>query len=67
MDPIMLEKAKTKGPVFECPVSRRSQVGGKFTIEKHVLCKHTAKENIPLSCSVFDFVSVKESDVKKHH
>lgn len=67
MDPIMLEKAKKKGPVFESPVSRCSQVGGKLPIEKHVLLKHTAKENIPLSCSVFDFVSVKESDVKKHH
>ena len=32
-----------------------------------MLWKHTAKENIPFSCSVCDFVSVKESDVKKHH
>ena len=28
----MLEKAKKKGPVFECPVNGCSQVGGKLTM-----------------------------------
>ena len=63
----MLEKAKKKGSALEYPVSGCSQVGGKLTIERHVLWKHTARENITFSCSVCDFVSVKESDIKKHH